>query len=546
LASRYQRIPRARKVEIEYEKVWRNLANRPIESLVDLPQMTNPEMQAAMRVLSVLFAPAYFTDRNLLHLHMCQMVNLTLEHGTTDASAHGYACFGVTIGPNFGRYLDGYRFCKLACDLVERLDLLAYKAKVYFSAEMAVLWTQPVGTALQYIRAAHRAAVESGDPTIGCYSCNHTVTDLLLQGEPLDDVWRETELGLEFARKAKFRDVVDVIVAQQRFIDNMRGRTASFSSFSDAAFDEAAFEAALTEERMATMVCWYWIIKLQARYLSGDYDSALDAARKAEALLWSSDGHIQLLDYHFYAALATLAAWNASPPDGNPPGAEPVAAHLRELRQWAEHGAVTFRDRYALLSAEVARVEGRELDAERLYEEAIRLSREHRFIQNEALANERAARFYAARGFGDIGTLYLRKARDCYLRWGADGKVRQLDHAYAGLRGWRGASPADEHDRRARRASRPRDSDQGFPGYIGRDRPREDARHPDAHGSPACRRRARPAHPGADRRAADRSGGHHGGRQGRREGAGPAGRRERLAAIGLSLCVAHAGERDPG
>jgi PAS domain S-box-containing protein len=221
----------------------------------------------------------------------------------------------------------------------------------------------------------------------------------------------------------------------------MRGRTASFSSFSDAAFDEAAFEAALTEERMATMVCWYWIIKLQARYLSGDYDSALDAARKAEALLWSSDGHIQLLDYHFYAALATLAAWNASPPDGDPPGAEPVAAHLRELRQWAEHGAVTFRDRYALLSAEVARVEGRELDAERLYEEAIRLSREHRFIQNEALANERAARFYAARGFGDIGTLYLRKARDCYLRWGADGKVRQLDHAYAGLRGGEGPVP---------------------------------------------------------------------------------------------------------
>src|SRR4029434_265138 len=121
---------------------------------------------------------------------------------------------------------------------------------------MTALWAQPVTTALDYIRAAHRAAVEGGDPTIGCYSCNHTVTDLLLQGEPLDDVWRETELGLEFARKAKFRDVVDVIVAQQRFIDNMRGRTASFSSFSDAAFDEAAFEAELTEARMATMVVW--------------------------------------------------------------------------------------------------------------------------------------------------------------------------------------------------------------------------------------------------------------------------------------------------
>ena len=72
--------------------------------------------------------------------------------------------------------------------------------------------------------------------------------------------------------------MVDIIVSQQRFIANMRGRTASFSTFSDAQFDEAAFEAQLTEDRMATMVCWYWILKLQARFLSGDYEEAIAAA----------------------------------------------------------------------------------------------------------------------------------------------------------------------------------------------------------------------------------------------------------------------------
>ena len=41
-------------------------------------------------MLSVLFAPAYFTDINLLCLHLCRMVNVSMQHGTTGASAHAY------------------------------------------------------------------------------------------------------------------------------------------------------------------------------------------------------------------------------------------------------------------------------------------------------------------------------------------------------------------------------------------------------------------------------------------------------------------------
>ena len=61
-----------------------------------------------------------------------------------------------------------------------------------------------------------------------------------------------------------------------------------------------------------------------------------------------------------------------------------------------------FENRAALVGAEIARIEGRELDAERLYEQAIRSARANGFVHNEALAYELAARFYAARGFEQI------------------------------------------------------------------------------------------------------------------------------------------------
>ena len=134
------------------------------------------------------------------------------------------------------------------------------------------------------MRAAFRIAIETGDLTFACYSIDQTIADLLLRNDPLDAVWRESEMALDFAREAKYGDVVDIILSQQRFIANMQGRTATFSTFSDAHFDEATFEAQLTADRTAEMVCRYWILKLKARFLSGDYAEALAAANKVKPL----------------------------------------------------------------------------------------------------------------------------------------------------------------------------------------------------------------------------------------------------------------------
>ena len=63
-------------------------------------------------------------------------------------------------------------------------------------------------------------------------------------------------------------------------------------------------------------------------------------------------------------------------------------------------------------------------------------------IQNEGVAHEVAARFYATRGFETIADAYLRNARYCYLRWGADGKVQQLDRLHPHLAALEGLRPA--------------------------------------------------------------------------------------------------------
>jgi predicted ATPase/signal transduction histidine kinase len=425
--------PSWEEVEVEYEAISRNLKTRSIESLIDLPLMTDPELQAAMQVLSILAEVSWFTDFHFYCMLVCRMVNVSIEHGMSGPSAHGYACLGSMLGPAFHRYLEGYRLARLACDLVEKHGFTAYQTKAYHDLAAVSLWTQPITSAIELRRAVTRDATETGNLTYACYSMHQSITGLLLRNDPLDAVWRESEMALDFARRAKFRDVADLIVSQQRFIAALQGRTATVSTLSDSQFDEASFEAQLTGDRMNTMICLYWILKLKARFLSCDYAEALAAAGKAKPVLRGEPTQIFLLDYFYYTALTLAALYEKASADERAAWRDLLAAQQEQLREWAENYPPTFGDKHALVSAEIARIEGRDTAAMRLYEQAIGLAREHAFVQNEAVAHEVAAAFYAARGVERIAHSYLRSARDCYWRWGALGKVRQLDQRHPRL-----------------------------------------------------------------------------------------------------------------
>jgi len=420
----------------EYERIWPQLGSRTIEDLIELPLMSDPASLATLDVLTKIIVPALYTDANLLSLVTCRAVNLSLERGNCDASCAAYAFLGIIAGPRFGAYQAAYRFGQLGCDLVEGRGLTRFEARTYLDFGNVVLpWTKHVRAGRDLVRRAFETANKVGDLTYAAYCGNQLNTNLLAAGDPLAEVEREAEQGLAFAKKARFGFVVDRIVTQLGLIRTLRGLTPTFGSFDDEQFDEPRFERHLSENPdLAFVECWYWVRKLQARFFAGNYASAIEASSRAQRLLWTSPSYFEMAEYVFYSALSHAASCDAAPADQRRQHVDTLAAHHRQLQLWATNCPDNFENRAALVGAEIARIEGRELDAERLYEQAIRSSRANGFIHNEALANELASRFYAARGFDKIGRVYLQDARYGYLRWGADGKVRQLEQLHPDLR----------------------------------------------------------------------------------------------------------------
>jgi PAS domain S-box-containing protein len=428
--------PEDEEVRREYERIWSLLGSRTIEDLIDLPLMEDAASLATVEVLSKLFAPANFTDANLASLTMCKAASLSLERGNCDASCIAYVMFGRITGACFGDYQAGFRFGQLGYELVERRGLKRFEAITYLCfATFVVRWTKHVRASRDLLRRAFDAANRIGDLTSGAYTCNNLNSDLLFAGEPLPEVQGEAEQGLAFAEKARFGLVIDIITTQLALIRMLRGLTLKFGCFDDGQFNELHVEYHLSSNpALAIAACWYWVRKLQARYIAGDYAAAMDATSKAQRLLWTSPSHFEVAEYHFYGALTRAACYcDSAPSDEREQHLDALAAHHRQLQVWAENYPENFENRAALVGAEIARVEGRALDAMELYEQAIRSARAKGFVHNEALANELAARFYAARGFEKIAQAYVQGARYGYLRWGADGKVRQLDEYYPHL-----------------------------------------------------------------------------------------------------------------
>jgi PAS domain S-box-containing protein len=428
----------------EYQQIWAQLGTRTVEELIGSPLMYDLTSLGTMDVLIKLLPPAMFTDPNLLALTVCRAVNLSLEQGHSDGSCVAYVWFGAISGLHFGNYKAGFRFGRLGYELVEKGGLQRFQARTYmWFGQFVMPWTKHLRASREFTQRAYDAAYKVGDLFAVAVTFEHLTANSLAIGHPLVEAQRIAENGLEFAGRARFAYFIDVIGPQLALIRTLSGLTKKFGSFDD----EASIEQHFASVPAATLPqCWYWIRKLQARFFAGDYDGALDASSKAKRFLWAAPSIFETAEYHFYSALAHAAACDSAFPDRPRqlssevrPGRtkeehlDALAAHYRQLEIWAENCPENFENRVALVGAEIERIQGQPVEAENLYEQAIRSAFENGFVHNEAVANELAARFYAARGFEKIAHTYLRDARYCYVRWGAVGKVRQLDELYPQL-----------------------------------------------------------------------------------------------------------------
>jgi len=421
--------PSEQQVLSEYENVWLEIGERPIEQLLDLPLMTDKHMSMAACIMQSLYTSAMAIDQNLLLFTTCRTVAISLEYGNCDASVLAYTQLGSMLPRLFDRYGDATRLGQLGSDLVYERGLKNYEARMQFLCCIIKSWTESLQVATKGLYLAADIASRAGDINYVCYCYVHAEVNSLLGGLPMAELslLSERHKGLLFGAGLLMHHRVSTLL--HRALIRL---TTMLGPIENPEIEEDQFEQAL-ESNTATLAGLYYVIKLQTQFILGHYKDAVETGAKAKQHLWAHLTFCGEAEYWFCYALALTGCYSEVDGQKQQDYALVIQQHLEQLKLWSERVPGNFLDKYWLIMAEWARLNGENFKAEGYYSQAIKAAQEYGRIQIEAIANELANNFYRFRDLNVIADSHLREARSCYLRWGADLKVEQLDKQYPQL-----------------------------------------------------------------------------------------------------------------
>ncbi|WP_170958832.1 AAA family ATPase [Magnetospirillum sp. 15-1] len=424
----------AKAVEAARSELADFLEGRRIADLIHHAECHVPAVRALIGVIADAI-PAVYHVRPMLYPFLgLTAINLSLRHGMTEDSSAAFSGYSVSLVGRFEDFRTGLEFSELALKLGERFDSAPLRGTLLFRHGYFVTpWSKPIATIMPVLEETFRTCLDTGNLIYAAYVAYASGWMLFEKGEPLDVVLAHMRKYTPFARNARIPFAVLMLRLQELFIAGLQGVELDVTpGLAGADSAENSYQA-LVGTAHGYGIAFYHVVRQVTPYLMGQYEEALGAARETAALVPKISSSAIESSHHFYGALTITALYPSAEAGRQAEMAPWLAEHRRKLTLWAQHCPETFAARAALIEAEMAAISGRGNEAMRLYEDAILVARDHGQLHCEAIANERAGRFCLAQGLPSIAENYLRNARYCYARWGAQAKVRQLDQSFPRL-----------------------------------------------------------------------------------------------------------------
>ncbi|MDZ8185002.1 MAG: AAA family ATPase [Nostoc sp. ChiSLP02] len=410
------------------------LAGKQPLDLIALPQMQEPEKIAAIRILAGVSSSAYVVAPTLLPFIILEQVNLSVQYGNISYSANGYAYYGLMLCGVMGEIERGYQFGQLAHLLVEQLNAKEMIARAYVGVHCSVWhWKEPLRNTLPFLTKGYQSGLETGDLESATICAFVYVMHSWFVGKELSYLSRESAAFYVQLTQLKQEGLIGHLTIFQQAILNLLGNATQAWQLVGDAFDAEQMLPKIEQAGDQTALCYYYISKLLLCYWFGQFELAVQAAIAIEKYLGGATGLFLVPVFHTYDSLAHLAIYSQVSQAEQQNIHQRVIANQEKLKNWAGYVPVNHLHKYYLVEAERQRILGNKAEAIEYYELAITLAQENHYLNEEAIANELAAKFYLAWGKEKLARDYLLNAYYAYARWGAKAKIEDLERDYPQL-----------------------------------------------------------------------------------------------------------------
>ena len=410
------------------ESISEGLQGKQIEDLVNLPVMSDPQILAAMQLLGILFAPIFLANPALLPLQGFTMVSLSLQFGNAPVSTIGYAIYGMVLSAFLGEVERGYSFGRVAMSLLHQFNMREFKFLTLLLFGTFLQHRQePLRAAIPTLKEGYLAGMETGDFLYAGYNIFNYFYDNFFAGVRLDDWEPEIENYCVVLEQVKQDSPLTYLKIKKQLVHNFREIVKQPDLLRGTDYDETLMIPKHHQDNELTALAVVYIYKMILAYLFGNYSHALVYIPQANRNLMAVGGTIYIPVFHFYAGLTYLALGSTQSEIEQANTLVLVENHQKILAQWAHHAPMNHQHKVDLIEAEKCRVLGKNYEAGDWYDRAIAGAKENEYIQEQALANELAAKFYWAWGKEKVAAGYMQEAYYCYARWGAKAKIDHLE-----------------------------------------------------------------------------------------------------------------------
>lgn len=409
------------------------LRKRTVADIASLPHIANPTVEIAMSLLLDMTPCAFMTENKALFaLSTFKVLNMSLQYGHSNGSSMAYATYGMFLTDSF-RLQKACEFGELAIQLSKQFDddRFSYYCQHVWGSFLRH-WRHHCAGDLEILADASRLAAEKS------FSYAHHsdwlgLWKMLVIGSPLPViVLQMTELQKKISTdwRRNQHDLAEIIEALTLFewlVMRLRWPRKDNLAYPHDSEIPASSNQWPRNQAVAAAFA------VQLFYLTGKFNAAAMMAKYVESSINFFFATIFLPEFYFYDSLISASLYAETKGRQRRRHWKKLVANQRKMKTWADNCPANFAHKYLLVAAEMERLRGHIVPAMRLYDQAIVSAHDNRYIQNEALANELAARFFLSLQSENVARVYMREARFLYRQWGAMAKVKQLEDNYAAL-----------------------------------------------------------------------------------------------------------------
>lgn len=399
------------------------LVRKKVESLVELPRMTDPYMLEAMPLMERISPAAYMSGSQLFPLLVFKMVEVSLKYGNSSLSAFSYASFAITLSGVLGDYEGGYRFAELSMRLLDRFEDNTYKVKVFFVNYCFVRhWKEHSRDMVNPLMEAYRSGMQVGNLFSGTWVACYALIWKYFSAHNLLGLQSELNDFTRTFKRLKQDGAFNLADLLLRTTKRLTDPEKASSDLSDENLDEKDLLERCQAANDKTSIFFFYLNKMQLSYIFQNSHEAKAYADLASEHLEAVIGLHYVPQFYFYDTLLRLEQEEVTIEDK-----KKIKTGLKKFKVWAKHAPMNFKHKYHLMRAEFECHLGNNEKARVEYDKAIQLAHENRYYQEEALACERAYYFYRGLGVAHLSNSMLLAARQRWKEWGATAVLNQMN-----------------------------------------------------------------------------------------------------------------------